>query len=575
MSLRDLGLSPGRQSSVRSPARTTLARPSTAPAATTPGKYAIIENVMRKNVKDPENCVFLHPDEQRNYTDEELKCLLNRTFETRLFITNTPCAGDSVFLRTHHTDNTLHHSHFNYVRDYLKAAHATKNQTCAKATLTTLLTMCFDLSKGDYYTFAISLASGLSKYGGNTMFEFHDGMVKNREELDAVRGKFCLLMDVIFSKMSTKKFLLDEKQSNIFRLAYCKVKYGKDKTAIVSAFFSFTLQITLCVYVALHQKNSSLNDYNMQMLPLSVFTVCYSSMVAKATIADTLQAYELVFKKVSLLMVMDFVINIILPLALAFYGFVLILCEQDYINAVLNCSALLFIPEIDDQLPQILGYGEDDIIKNFLISEAMEDFDAVTKMADLEFTTIECARRNIVCGLQFGDFYITNMPERGTDAQAGMIFQPFQVTEGTDGNGHQIDPSTTITPDCLLCKIEWQYTTGFPKSSNPRVGCLTLTKIDGSKVKIERKEDPEGKIGINEHVHKLEGLFIITTFQMSEDVIRLRVCGSYNKKNFLKAFDYYSLWDVTEDARDAILQLEQRQGRRGSKVFLSKKVKAE
>merc|ERR1740124_1441101 len=76
-----------------------------------------------------------------------------------------------------------------------------------------------------------------------------------------------------------------------------------------------------------------------------------------------------------------------------------------------------------------------------------------------------------------------------------------------------------------------------------------LEDVAGKPITIERKKDPLGKVGIHPEKHSLEGLFIITTFQMSEDVIKLRVCGSYNKKNFLKAFDYYSLWDVTDEAR--------------------------
>ena len=138
--------------------------------------------------------------------------------------------------------------------------------------------------------------------------------------------------------------------------------------------FELVFNVTIhCAYVALHKKSGfkSIRDYNLRMFPLSIFTFCYSGMVAKQTIADTLEAYEKVFiKKFNMLMLMNFVINIFVPLALAFYGFILILCEKDYISAVLNCSALLFIPEIDDQLPQILGYREDDIIKNFLITES-------------------------------------------------------------------------------------------------------------------------------------------------------------------------------------------------------------
>ena len=45
------------------------------------------------------------------------------------------------------------------------------------------------------------------------------------------------------------------------------------------------------------------------------------------------------------------------------------MCNKYYTNTVLNCSMLLFIPEIDNQLPRILGYWEDDIIEHYLIRE--------------------------------------------------------------------------------------------------------------------------------------------------------------------------------------------------------------
>jgi len=130
-----------------------------------------LETLMRNNVSDPENGIFLHPGDSRGYSDDELEHLKYRDFETRLFITGTQCAGDSAFLRIHHTDNAKHSSNFNYVRDYIKAFHVVKNWTCAKSVLTTLLTMCFQLDKSDYYSFAISIASGLSNNAKNTDFE--------------------------------------------------------------------------------------------------------------------------------------------------------------------------------------------------------------------------------------------------------------------------------------------------------------------------------------------------------------------------------------------------------------------
>ena len=38
---------------------------------------------------------FLHPDRQCNYTAENLDALTRQNFETNLFMTAEPCAGDT------------------------------------------------------------------------------------------------------------------------------------------------------------------------------------------------------------------------------------------------------------------------------------------------------------------------------------------------------------------------------------------------------------------------------------------------------------------------------------------------
>ena len=311
--------------------------------------------------------------------------------------------------------------------------------------------------------------------------------------------------------------------------------------------YSFTLQLCLTSYIGLQQNyhRTDQEGFNPVMFALAIFTFAYSFMVAISTVSETIQAYKILFRKFGSLMLMDIIVNGLLPFILAFYGFLLILSEVNYLNAVLNSIALLFIPEIDDQLPNILNYSEDSIIKNFLISQSLKDFDKV--MSD------ERVHPDIASG-QFSDFYITNIIEEGTNTQSGRGLQPYQVTE-VGNRGVQIDPSTRVTTDCLLRKIEWRYTTGYPRTTKPRIGHLLLTKIDGQEIKITRVRDPSGIVGIDSKKQSLEGLFVMTTFQMSEDVIRLRLCGSHDAKNFLKAFEYYSLWDVTKEAKREIQKL--------------------
>lgn len=49
-------------------------------------------------------------------------------------------------------------------------------------------------------------------------------------------------------------------------------------------------------------------------------------------------------------------------------------------------------------------------------------------------------------------------------------------------------------------------------------------------------------------LHLGPGVFIVTTFQMSNDITRLRVCGCPDAKSFIRAFKYYSLWPISDAA---------------------------
>jgi len=547
--------------------------------------YKDLEKVLRANVDDPDHCVFLHPGDSRGFTDEELDARKYRDFETRLFVTGAPFAGDSVFLRNFHTDNAPHSSNFNYVRDYLKAFHVIKNRTCAKSVLTTLLTMSFQLDPSDYYSFAISLASGLSENARNTDFETSQTSNSKVEETDIeerdrlakesasfrivsqrrklhddsednslIRRKLCFLMDIVFKRLAVRKFLVDDQKSNIYRLVHCRTKYSDDKKSIFIALFAFILQVSLATYVVLEVlfPPPENEDLKIKMLPLAIFTSMYSLMVTVTNWNESFHAYQ-VYGKIGVLQMMDLVMSAFIPALLTVTGFIVIVKESRIVDGVLNSTALLFIPEIDDHLPHILGLQIEEIVQNFLVAESITTFDDIAKLGNEEFTLHEKAKRNITTGVQFSDFYITNMPEQG--ATDDTPFQPYQVTIDHNDMGDQIDPSSFVTIDCLLKRIEWRYTTGYPRTTKPRIGYLHLTKINDEVVEVERKSDPLGLVGISTESHVLEGMFIITTFQMSEDIIKLRVCGSYNPRDFLEAFECYSLWDINTSARKAIMAL--------------------
>eukprot|EP00978_Attheya_sp_CCMP212_P028090 scaffold96016_cov29-Attheya_sp.AAC.1 len=170
--------------------------------------------------------VFLHPEETRrdNYTLDELENIegkRSKDFSSRLYITalNVNHVKDrAVFLRTRFSDNAEMTSNLNLVRDYFKSTVSTKNYTSAKVALTELLTSFFMMDQTHYLTAACILASSLSNHGEKTLFEINKAMVKQANDMPAERRRLVVLMDIVFSKVSHKRFLVDRGGSNIYRL---------------------------------------------------------------------------------------------------------------------------------------------------------------------------------------------------------------------------------------------------------------------------------------------------------------------------------------------------------------------
>ena len=514
-----------------------------------------LETLIRRDCHDGQSPLFLHPKEVgRDYTDDEMQSLMQRDFHTRLFLSASNIDGKTVAMRTHFTDNHRFTSHLNIIRDFLKAAHATNNFTAAKTNLTELLSMCLQCtpktneSISKYYTFAMTMASVLSNCAEKTSFEIHPAMVKSQKDSDIARRKLCLLMDIIFSKIAIYRFLVDEEGSNTFRLAFCRSKYNSDKKPLMFAIFSFLMQLCLTSYVVAESISSGLTSWNMKMLPLGLLTLVYSVMLVYPSIRDKDQADEFYGKNWSCLTFfirfMDSFVNQFLCVVLVFAGFVVIMIQESYIEAVLNSAALLFIPEIDDQLPGLMGFDEAAIIGNYIITTSLKQFDKVCRMSDEEITNEYLSEMNPSIGVDFSDYFLTNIPERASRPEHGDILQPYQVKEGLDGLGHQIELSNFVTDNCLIRKIEWSYTVYNPNTSKPRIGYLKIETMTNAIIEINGK-------GIDENIvnsdvrHRLEGAFIITQFQMSNHIIKLRVCGSKDAQSFMDAFDYYSLWPIS------------------------------
>ena len=166
--------------------------------------------------------------------------------------------------------------------------------------------------------------------------------------------------------------------------------------------------------------------------------------------------------------------------------------------------------------------------------------------------------------INFCDYFLTNIAEGGSDPIHGQIFQPYEICD------HVVKPCETINPDCLVTSITWRYSNLYPNTTRPFIGYLRVKKLlDGEEIDIVSNDVDDEMGEMREKTYTLNGIFIITRFQVSsKTVMMLRVCGSDSVVDFMKAIDYYSLWDLTGPARRLLKSHEQVSG---SKSTLSSK----
>jgi hypothetical protein len=515
--------------------------------------YENLEALYKQSYSNIAPFIFLHPDDERDYTAVELYNLRRRDFITRWLICCTSIGGKCVALRTHFTDNHKFESHLKYVRNYYKAT-VTNNPTAAKIAATELLSMFFNLEPSQYYSFAVTMASGLSNYGSNTRFELGNKLLVPDEE-GVARMKLCLLMNILFSKVSMYRFLIRDSGINTYRLVYCRVANSSNKQPYLYAIFSFLIQLCLTGYVIAEIASTGLKEWRYENIPLAILTLIYSTMIAYPEFRESRDAMKL-YGKTGFIQTLDFFVNKYLTMILLVAGFMVIMIQESFIEAVLNSTALMFVPEIDDQIPRLLGLEEDAIIKNYLTHQSLQEYDQISRMEGKRLNSEIVKPQNECMGAQFQDYHLTNSPEEPSSPQSGITFTPYQIqpTSEIGGAAYHIDPSNFVTERCLIHKLAWRYTTSsrFKNTSRPRIGYLRIELlIGGETIEISRQQYDDD-IGVSDVEYELTGVFIITTFQMSNDITRLRVCGSPTALEFVNSFQYYSLWGLTQNAMNKL-----------------------
>lgn len=133
--------------------------------------------------------------------------------------------------------------------------------------------------------------------------------------------------------------------------------------------------------------------------------------------------------------------------------------------------------------------------------------------------------------------HITNTEESGSIPSRGITFQPYEVfgedslkdrrciptaklTRKSAKGSFQVANKRSVTADCLLRKISWQYTGGFDKASQPRIGHLVLTKLNDPTKEIHFRGKQIARPEMNKRYYSITGVYIITSFSMSDDILR-------------------------------------------------------
>jgi hypothetical protein len=454
------------------------------------------------------------------------------------------------------------------------------------------------MEDSQYYSMACMFASAMSNGGTNITFESKHTpldksfIINSKDDQSLARKRFVRLMNILFAKMSIERTLVKDGYSNIYRLTHCLIRLSKHSSAsrvgLLASLVGFALQLTLVSYVILALKDGF--EVAQKMIVLSVFTTFLSILLVWPSVrkfADIIDVYS----KYDLFTAMDMVSNFVLPFILIIAGAIVILKAEEFIDAVLNSAALLFILEIDEMLPGILDLDSSQIVRNYLIEECFEEYDSLHN-ADKDLDDK---------GIEFSDMFLTNTPARGTVVEDSSIFAPYKI-QGNDPKSSVIvamSPSNFVNPDCLISKLEFCYTEGYPLSTAPRIGYLKVTMLkDGSErifiekgtrnVEYKDIDDPKKwrrvtvdpheqikdpyseemeqlrqKYGNNEStsgalrgdldeinpIYVFEGVYMITAFELSDAIFKLRVVGSKTARNFEKAMGHYCLWDIDVDSQ--------------------------
>lgn len=534
-------------------------------------KKALVENeeekrkynrLREKFENDCRQNQFTLDTQSREYSLEEILEVRARPFASRLCIEDVKNDQNVVRLQTHFSDRHRTRSFPQRFCDYTRVMNLTKTNVGARNNLGHLMTELFEMKAATFHSLATTFASALSDNGRGVTFEQelygqeNPNKTPDPLEQSVLRLQFSRLLHILFSKVKLERQLRKKGKSNIFRLAYCSIKYphatGEDNTteSTMSAYFqalvAFAIQAMLTLYIVLEgadrMSDRPHHKVYSRMVPLASLILILSFFISWRELsgtADTLNFYKgnkVHAGQIHPLALLDYISNLILPVFLMIGGFVVILTQERYIEAVMNSAALLFTLKIHDILPAVFKLDTKKIVQNHLIGEAvveLKDYQKCRKDTNSECNGSECfesilhagearvdckddqgiveyelnARENSVATsveplentrayeittkthvkgsmdayaipkIEFADMLLTNYSEDENHITDNVVCAPHKIL-GTHEEPEFI-ASNYITRNCLFKSVEWSYTTGDSFSGAPSIAFLKLQKLDG------------------------------------------------------------------------------------------------
>lgn len=319
---------------------------------------------------------------------------------------------------------------------------------------------------------------------------------------------------------------------------------------IGGSLIAFIFQYTLLAYVVLsiEHKLHHKFEFMTSSVILGTVSLTFNLLHARKGIAAALKINQL-YGNFGLFWVLDWAANVILPLLVAVASFLIVALEPSPIEGVLNSVALVFIQEIDDLIPTFLVANANHIIDTYILQHAINESYNLTKDMYGNLKHMHCHS-----DIEYSDMIVTNMGERGSKPSNYHFFGPF---------GIQIFGTLPdVQPQCLFKEISWIYQPPFTEGENPKaslctgkIGYLRLVKLmDNEIIEFESSKLIEG-IDRSQFDGSVKGVYIITDFETEDEgdgracsVAKLRICGSRTKKDFKRAMEYYSLWEISKAA---------------------------